>query len=118
MKKWILSGWVLLGGLVILAAFILSRESFTLCWDGLEVDSDMLMEMCGITEAEYYSGNYDSEACPNAEDAVRMIGECEPDMPAVWAATAVTALVYGLVSGAVWMVVRLVLRLFRPPAKE
>lgn len=117
MKNWVLAGWIVLGLLVAWVAFTLSQESFTICWDGLEVDEDQLMEMCGITKADYLSGNYDQEACPNADDAAHMVGGCEPDMPAVWAATGVSVLGYVLFSGVVLVIVRLLQWFFHPPAK-
>ena len=109
MKKWLLVGWILLGLLVIWGAFSMAQKSFTICWDGLEVDEAQLMEMCGITRADYLSGNYDREACPNADETTYMIGGCEPDLPAVWAATGVVGLGYlvlSLVGFALWQLVR------------
>lgn len=117
MKKWVLVGWIVLGLLVAWGALTLSKEAFTICWDGLEVDEALLMEMCGITKEDYYSGNYDMEACPNADDAARMTGGCEPDMPAVWGATGVSVLGYVLFSGVVLVIVRLLRWLFKPPEK-
>lgn len=112
MKKWLIAGWLAVGILVLLGAFFLAQQNLMICWDGYEVDEELLMDMCGITEEAFLSGDYDNEACPNADEAMRMVGGCEPDLPAVMVATGMVGLGYLLLSVVLLVLWRLVRHFF------
>jgi hypothetical protein len=96
----------LAGFLVILMGVVLwGRASWEICWDGLEVDEPLLLELCGITEDEYFSSEFDPVSCPEAEQAVYMVGGCDTDWSAVITVTAWVGGAYLLLSGigfAIW----------------
>lgn len=78
MKKQILIWLAVL--VVLLAAIIIwGSQSVIICWDGFEVDEDLLMDLCGITAQEYYSLDFKYKDCPRADEAVYMVGSCDPD---------------------------------------
>lgn len=96
-----------LGGLlVILVGMLLwGRSAMVICWDGLEVDEEMLQELCGISSEEYFSEDFDLDSCPQAVNAVQMVGGCETDWTSVILITGWIGGAYLLLSGigfAVW----------------
>ncbi len=106
---------IFLIGLVIVAggSFLGGRENITICWDGLKVDEPLLMELCGMTKEDYYSGNFNPEDCPEAEQAVSMTGGCETDWPMVWLMVGSLTAIYLLISGVLFGIGLLIGRLTR-----
>jgi hypothetical protein len=68
------------------------------CWDGMEVDERILEKKCGITEEEYLSAEFEPEDCPEAAEAIRMVGGCETDWPIVWVITARVMVAYLMIA--------------------
>jgi hypothetical protein len=106
--KWVL-GWFVVFVLFVAAVFWWAAQSFIICWDGIEVDEPLLMDLCGITEEEYFSLDFKYADCPEAEQAVYMIGGCETDWPSVFPVVAGLAFAFLLIS----VVLYGILRLFR-----
>jgi hypothetical protein len=97
--------------LVILVGIVLwGRSAFIVCWDGLEVDEPLLLELCGITKDEYFSSDFDLASCPEAEQALSMVGGCDTDWGLVMMITAVVGGAYLLLSGIGFVIWRLVKR--------
>ena len=76
--------WIIMAVLVFAFTFFSAKDYAVYCWDGLEIDEPLLEELCGISKQEYLSGDFDPDACPDAYEAVRMIGGCETEWPVVW----------------------------------
>ena len=78
------SGWIIFAIYVLLLAVVLywSSQENTICWDSFQVDEPLLMELCGITEEEYFSLDFNDQDCPQSGEAVRMVGGCEIDWQA------------------------------------
>jgi hypothetical protein len=98
------TGLIFLVLLVILLALThrAAHSATHLCWDGVEVDESLLMELCGITETEYYE--MDPADCPQSVEAVTMIGGCEPDYAVITISMMLVAFVYSLLFlGIVWI---------------
>lgn len=93
--------WVLLVIYVVLLAVVVvwSSQTNIICWDGFEVDEPLLMELCGITEEEYLSLDFKTEDCPEASEALYMVGGCETDWSAVFWFGVVFSVVYLAVVG-------------------
>lgn len=84
MSKRIIGIWLAVL-LVFLAGIIIwGSQSLVACWDGFEVDEDLMMDLCGITGDEYFSLDFKYEDCPRAEEAVYMVGSCEPMWFLIW----------------------------------
>ncbi|MBN2044671.1 MAG: hypothetical protein JW757_06610 [Anaerolineales bacterium] len=109
MKRIILI-WIILAVLVFALTFSRAKSDAVYCWDGLEVDEPLLQELCGISEEQYLSGDYDPDACPDAYQAVRMIGGCETDWSMVSNITAMVMTGFLMISAlfffARWLVKR------------
>jgi hypothetical protein len=102
--------WVWLGifVVVVLAMVWYGTTNFIICWDGIEIDEPLLMENCGITEEEYFASENIYETCPEAFEAVSMVGGCETDWSSVISTIGLVAVVYLLISGVGYGVQRLV----------
>ena len=89
-----------LAGLLVLVAGVVlwGRASLEICWDGLEVDEPLLEELCGINSTEYFSADFDAASCPEAEQAVKVVGGCDTDWISVIMRTAWAGGGYLLVS--------------------
>jgi hypothetical protein len=109
MKKAILV-WVILTVLVLAFTIRTASQDAVICWDGIEVDEPLLIELCGITEEEYLSGDFVPEDCPEAWDAIRMVGGCETDWPSAIMLTAMVMIVYFGISGVGFLIFWLVQR--------
>jgi len=87
-----------------LSVFINSRQAI-ICWDGIDVDEQLLDQLCGLTREEYFSDDFNLDDCPQALNAVQMIGGCETDWATVWVLTGMVTVVYLLLS-AVFFIIR------------
>jgi hypothetical protein len=96
----------LAGFLIILVGMVLwGRTGLEICWDGIEVDEPRLQELCGISREEYFSPDFDPERCPEAEQAVYLVGDCDTNWASVILYTGWAGGAYLLASGigyAVW----------------
>ena len=94
--------YLLLWALVLIGSYWLGYNATYMCWDGLEVDEELLMELCGVTKEEYWT--MDVEECPRSVEAVTMIGGCEPDLPTVIGWMVGASVLYHLIFlGIVWL---------------
>ena len=102
--------WI--GGLLVLVVGVVlwGRAALIICRDGMEVDEPLLQELCGISQAEYFSTDFDPQSCPEAEQAVRMVGGCDTDWASVIMITAWTGGGYVLVSGIIFLIRQLLNR--------
>lgn len=99
MKKKPLLIWVI-GALIVLAGSLFcSSKSAIYCWDGIEVDKELLYDSCGITPEEYFSEDFNQDSCPEAVEAVHMVGGCETDWSSALVMTAFIMVGYLLLSG-------------------
>ena len=89
--------------IILLAATHWASYNATyMCWDGLEVDEALLMELCGVTEQAYWE--MDPADCPQSIEAIEMIGGCEPDYATVVSSMVVVGALYSLIFlGIVWV---------------
>ena len=111
MKKLGLVVWIGLGVLVVLGAFYWGTQNIIVCWDGIEVNEDLLVEQCGITEEEYFSGDFmESGGCPVESGAVQYVGSCDPDWALVTGLCVGVALVYLIGSGLYFGIRKLIRR--------
>ena len=95
-------GYFLLLVILLGATYWASHSATYMCWDGLEVDEALLMELCGVTEQAYWE--MDPADCPRSIEAIKMIGGCEPDYASIVTWMAVVAALYSLVFlGIVWL---------------
>ncbi len=104
MKRFGRSGLIYLILLLILLAltFWLSYDASTICWDGIDVDETLLLELCGINEEAYWE--MDPADCPQSIEAVIMIGGCEPDYTVIATAMVLVALLYSILFlGLAWI---------------
>jgi hypothetical protein len=102
MKGFPIKRYLLLWALVLIGSYWLGYNSTYMCWDGLEVDEELLMELCGVTEEEYWT--MDVEACPRSIEAVTMIGGCEPDWSTVIGLMVGVSVLYHLIFlGLLWL---------------
>ena len=62
--------WLGVFVLLIGAAVWYGAANFIMCWDGMDVDEELLMENCGITREEFFEAEDIYETCPAAMDAV------------------------------------------------
>lgn len=99
MKKKGLRLWLGIFVVFVLGVVWYGAANIILCWDGIEVDETLLMEKCGITREEYFASPDIHETCPEALDAVYMVGGCETDWPSVAGVTGAAAAVYLALSG-------------------
>lgn len=99
MAKKTLVIWAVVYLVLLLGVIVWGSQTATICWDGLDVDEAKLMELCGITREDYFSEDYNPEDCPEAENAVTMIGGCEPDWLTVGIYAGAFSLFYFLASG-------------------
>jgi hypothetical protein len=95
MKKFRLVVWGLVGLLLVLAAILWGVRNIIVCWDGIEVNEPLLIEQCGITAEEYYSGDLVGAAgCPEESGAVQFVGSCDPEWGIIAVIAVGVALVY------------------------
>jgi hypothetical protein len=109
MRKAILI-WLILTVLVLAFTIRNASQDAVICWDGIEVDEPLLMELCGITEEEYFGSDFIPEDCPEAWDAIRMVGGCETDWPSAISLTVMVMIVYFVISGVGFFILWLVRR--------
>lgn len=102
--------WAVVYLVLLLGVIVWGSQTAIICWDGLDVDEDMLMELCGITREDYFSEDFNYEDCPEAENAVTMIGGCEPDWLTIGMFAGGFSLVYFLASGVFWGIRKIFLR--------
>ncbi len=113
MKKGFFWVWLVVLILALAGIFIWGMDAFTMCWDGLEVDEPLLMDLCGITREQYFSAEFNPEDCPESEQAVYMVGGCEPQYDTVIFAMVGFALSYLILSGIIYGVWRIIKRVTR-----
>ena len=103
--------WVILASLTFAITYSRAKNEAVYCWDGLKIDEPLLMELCGITKEEYYSGDFVDEDCPEAWDAITMVGDCETDWPVVRSIITRVMIIFFAVSAVGFLILWLVNRL-------
>ena len=100
LNKWYIIIWALLIGGLFLSGIFYATE----CWDGITYDEAQLQASCGVTIAEYEEKRAtDPDFCPQAVDAMQMIGGCDRvfmwmfALPTIVAVSIVYNILYGLV---------------------
>lgn len=101
MKKGMLI-WVLVGVLLLAGTVWWGSQNLILCWDGIEVDEQLLLEECGMTEDDYFSSDLiGAGGCPEESGAIMYVGSCDPEWTMIGGLALGVALVYLLFSGLV-----------------
>jgi hypothetical protein len=84
--------------LVVIGVLLWGRAAIEICWDGIDVNEPLLKELCGISREEYFSPEFEPSTCPEAEQALRVVGGCDTDWASVVMYTAWAGGGYLLVS--------------------
>jgi len=108
MNKKMLWRWLIIGVLILIVVFVFSAYMLSYYWTGIDIDEDLLMELCGITREEYLSEEFNPDDCPESELAISIVG----GISVVWIGVAIFTLsaliIYLAVSGAIFLIVRFV----------
>jgi hypothetical protein len=100
MKNLRLLVWAVVGLLLVLGTILWGVRNIIVCWDGIEVNEPLLLEQCGITAEEYYSGDMvGAGGCPEDSGAVQFVGSCDPEWTMISGMALGVALVYLVLSG-------------------
>ena len=92
--------------LLMIGTVLWGRSSWVICWDSIDVDEPLLQELCGISRAEYFSADFDPSSCPEAEQALRMVGGCDTDWGTVIIFTSVVCMLYLIASAVLFLFIR------------
>jgi len=91
--------WFLAGVLLIAGSMYWGSRNIIVCWDGIEVNEPLLIEQCGITQQEYFSGEFlGSDSCAEESGAIQYVGSCDPDWTLITVQTAGIGLAYLVLS--------------------
>lgn len=92
--------WIGVGVLLVAGVVYWGTQTMIVCWDGIEVNEELLIEQCGITEDDYYSGDFmESGGCPEESGAIQYVGGCDPDWTLISGAAGGFGLAYLVLSG-------------------
>lgn len=108
MNKRLLVVWLLVGVLLVAGVVYWGSQNIILCWDGVEIDEEMLMDRCGMTQADFFDADWDLTDCPEGEEAIRYVGSCDPEWGSIGLLAGGFGLGYLIFSGVAFGIWRLV----------
>lgn len=102
-NKWYFIIWFI----VLIFFFFFTSSITTLCWDGIDIDEELLMQNCGVTSEQYWQKiEEDNSFCPSASEAVRSVGGCGPDWILVGAFLIFVSVIYNTLYTVVYFIAR------------
>ncbi|MBN1231407.1 MAG: hypothetical protein JXA19_06070 [Anaerolineales bacterium] len=87
--------WLVLISLIMGGLIWWGSQNLLMCWDGILVDEDLLVTLCGINEEEFWESGLGE--CKEGVNAITAHGGCEPDWPSIGVMTSSIILGFTLV---------------------
>ena len=102
-NKWYFIIWII----VIVVSFFFASSFATLCWDGLDINEEKLMQDCKVTPEEYWQQmEINNSFCPEGQESFRPIGGCGPDWGIVGVFVIFTSIIYNILYAVVYFILR------------
>ena len=93
--------------LVIAGVYYYASSSIILCWDGVGMDEEILMQNCGVTPQQYHQERRaDPSFCPAGQKAMYPMGGCGPE----WGAVALFVIGASVIYNSLYIVIYFILK--------
>ena len=100
-NKWYLIIWVIL----LIVSFFFGFLYSSVCWDGIKIDQEILMQKCNVTIQEYQEQmKTNTSFCPEGRQAYTAVGGCRPRWPTILVLVIFTSVIYNIIYAIVYFI--------------